>query len=53
MYQLQSLELYIDRAIALKLIKKHDLMDEYDWMKEHDEFKKKFEPAIRAMKEQL
>lgn len=52
-WQLQFLELHIDHVIALKLIEKHNLNQEFEWMKEHDEYKKKYETAVRSLKEQL
>jgi hypothetical protein len=52
-WQLQLLELHIDHTIALKLIEKNNLTHEYERMKEHDEYKKKFENAVRSLKEQL
>ena len=52
-WQLQFLELHIDHTIALKLIEKNNLNQEYERMREHDEYKKKFESAIHSLKEQL
>ena len=52
-WQLQFLELHIDHIIAIKLIEKHNLSSEYDWMREHDEYKKKYEAAVMALKDQI